>query len=225
MRAKIPMRKLFFISTAVLALTMAPALAQPASREQESRSGPNGGYQRGPGQGGGNSMTRGNGPQQNSPQNVAPAQQPYVNAGGQRGGGPGGVQGNAGRSGHGGPFMGGSNTPFDIFGPGGRGFHDNTHYGHHDNNGYDALGGVLNARQRFHYGDYRRPQGWYDHRWVSGEILPALFFGQEYWIDNYAYFGLDYPPLGTVWIRDGNDALLIDRRTGEVIRVVYGIFY
>jgi len=199
------MRKIIFISTAALSLMMANALAQPASREHESRPGQSSGYQRGPG--------------------PAPAQQPNVNAGGQRGGGPGGVQGNAVRSGHGGPFAGGSNTPFDIFGAGGRGFHDNTHYGHHDNNGYDALRGVLNASQRFHYGDYRRPQGWYDHRWASGDILPALFFGQEYWIDNYAYFGLDYPPLGTVWIRGGNDALLIDRRTGEVIRVDYGLFY
>ncbi len=210
------MRKMFFLSMAALALAMAPAWAQPGSREQESKPGQNGGYQRGPGQGA--AMTRG-------PQNAAPAQQPNANAGGPRSGGPAGVQANAARSGHGGPFTGGSNTPFDLFGPGGRGFHDNTHYGHHDNNGYDALRGAVTARQRFHYGDYRRPQGWYDHHWVSGEILPALFFSQEYWIDNYAYFGLDYPPLGTIWIRDGNDALLIDRRTGEVIRVDYGVFY
>ena len=133
------MRKMIFISTAALALTMANASAQPDSREHENRSSQSGGYQRGPG--------------------PAPAPQPNVNAGGQRVGGPGGVQGNAVRSGHGGPFAGGSNTPFDIFGAGGRGFHDSTHYGHHDNNGYDALRGVLNASQRFHYGDYRRPQG------------------------------------------------------------------
>ena len=36
---------------------------------------------------------------------------------------------------------------------------------------------------------------------------------------------LDPPPPGTVWVRYGNDALLIDRYSGEVIQVVYGIFY
>lgn len=211
------MRRIFFVSAAVLGLMMAPASSQP--HDQESRPGQGGGHQ--------GAAARGNAPQQSrgTPQNVAPAAQPNANVGGQRGGALGGVQGNVGRSGHGGPFTGGSNTPFDIFGLGGRGFHDNTHYGHHDNNGYDALRGALNARQRYRYGDYHRPQGWYDHRWIPGETLPVLFFAQEYWIDNYAYFGLDYPPLGTVWIRYGSDALLIDRRTGEIIRVVYGVFY
>jgi hypothetical protein len=33
------------------------------------------------------------------------------------------------------------------------------------------------------------------------------------------------PPPGTVWVRYGSDAVLIDRDTGEVIRVVYNIFY
>ena len=34
------------------------------------------------------------------------------------------------------------------------------------------------------------------------------------------------PPMpGTVWVRYGDDALLIDRYTGEVIQVAYGIFW
>jgi Ni/Co efflux regulator RcnB len=30
---------------------------------------------------------------------------------------------------------------------------------------------------------------------------------------------------GTVWVRYGDDALLIDQYTGEVIQVAYGIFW
>ena len=33
------------------------------------------------------------------------------------------------------------------------------------------------------------------------------------------------PPPDAVWVRYGDDALLIDRYTGEVIQVEYGVFY
>src|SRR6185437_6110794 len=72
---------------------------------------------------------------------------------------------------------------------------------------------------------YRRPHGWYYRRWNYGDFLPALFFGQDYWISDYRDFDLPYPPEGTVWVRYGNDALLVDEDTGEIIQVIYGIFY
>lgn len=81
------------------------------------------------------------------------------------------------------------------------------------------------APQRFRAPAYRRPAGWYSHRWTFGEILPAAFFGRSYWIDNFTSFGLMDPPYGTVWVRYGSDALLIDRYTGEVIQVAYRVFY
>jgi Ni/Co efflux regulator RcnB len=81
------------------------------------------------------------------------------------------------------------------------------------------------APQRFRAPVYRRPAGWYSHRWTFGEFLPAAFFGRSYWIDNFYNFGLMDPPYGTVWVRYGSDALLIDRYTGEVIQVVYRVFY
>jgi Ni/Co efflux regulator RcnB len=52
-----------------------------------------------------------------------------------------------------------------------------------------------------------------------------VFFATDYWINNWTYFGLGAPPPGCVWVRYGNDALLIDEDTGEVIQVVYGVFY
>ena len=81
------------------------------------------------------------------------------------------------------------------------------------------------APHRFHAAAYRRPRGWYSHHWVFGEILPALFWTQDYWLTDYVDFGLEPPPPGTVWVRDGYDALLIDRYTGEIIQVDYSVFY
>jgi Ni/Co efflux regulator RcnB len=81
------------------------------------------------------------------------------------------------------------------------------------------------ARQRFRVSPYYRPRGWYYQRWTFGEILPQLFWGQNYWLDNYYAYGLPVPPPGTVWVRYGPDALLIDRYTGEIVQVVYNIFY
>ena len=81
------------------------------------------------------------------------------------------------------------------------------------------------APHRFHAAAYRRPRGWYPHHWVFGEILPSLFWTQDYWLDDYMDFGLEPPPPGTVWVRDGYDALLIDRYSGEIIQVDYNVFF
>ena len=84
----------------------------------------------------------------------------------------------------------------------------------------------FSAPQHFHaQTDYRRPSGWYARRWTYGEILPSLFWAPDYWLSDYYDFGLMPPPPGTVWVRDGNDALLIVRDTGEIIQVEYSVFY
>jgi len=72
---------------------------------------------------------------------------------------------------------------------------------------------------------YVRPVGWYPHRWVFGERLPRAFFVADFFILDFAAFGLIAPWDGYEWVRYGNDALLIDLTTGEVIRVEYDIFY
>jgi len=81
------------------------------------------------------------------------------------------------------------------------------------------------APHRYHFGAYRRPSGWYAHRWVYGERLPHAWFARDYWIGNYVTFGLIAPPDGYEWIRVGDDALLVDVDTGEVLQVEYGVFY
>ncbi len=81
------------------------------------------------------------------------------------------------------------------------------------------------SNQRYHYQAYVEPQGWYAQRWMYGQILPALFWGRNYWLTDYSGFGLIDPPYGYVWVRNGNDALLIDVETGQILSVEYGVFY
>lgn len=81
------------------------------------------------------------------------------------------------------------------------------------------------ASRRFHAGSYRRPSGWYYRRWTYGQTLPSLFWGQNYWLNDYIDYDLPPPPPGAVWVRYGDDALLIDRYSGEIISAQYGVFY
>jgi Ni/Co efflux regulator RcnB len=84
----------------------------------------------------------------------------------------------------------------------------------------------IQAPRRFHVAvAYARPAGFYVHRWTFGERLPVAFYARDYWITDFAVYGLMPPWPGYEWIRVGDDALLIDVETGEVIRVEYGLFY
>lgn len=83
----------------------------------------------------------------------------------------------------------------------------------------------IQAPRRFQIATYRRPAGFYVHRWVFGERLPVAFYARDYWIADFALYGLISPWPGYEWIRVGDDALLVDVDTGEVVRVEYGLFY
>ena len=72
---------------------------------------------------------------------------------------------------------------------------------------------------------YHRPPGFSYRRWNFGDFLPSLFWGSSYWINDFRYYDLMPPPPGAVWVRYGDDAVLIDRYTGEVIQVEYSVFY
>lgn len=83
----------------------------------------------------------------------------------------------------------------------------------------------IQAPRHFHAGAYRAPRGYVARRWSFGERLPAAYFARDYWLGNYALYGLFAPPSGLVWVRVGNDGLLIDEYTGEIVQVEYGLFY
>jgi Ni/Co efflux regulator RcnB len=83
----------------------------------------------------------------------------------------------------------------------------------------------VTAERHFHYGNYRAPSGYEYRRWSYGERLPAIYYSQDYWLPNYLNFGLPWAPDGCEWVRFGPDAILVDVDTGEVLQVVYGLFY
>jgi Ni/Co efflux regulator RcnB len=100
----------------------------------------------------------------------------------------------------------------------------------HDNRGsWQGRYNRRNVTARHHYryrgNAWRWPSGHSYRRWTFGMTLPSLFWGSNYWISDYSYYGLAYPPPGTVWVRYGNDAILIDRYSGEILEVVYNQFY
>jgi len=84
----------------------------------------------------------------------------------------------------------------------------------------------IQAPRKFHITvAYRQPAGFYVHRWTFGERLPVAFYARDYWLADFALYGLMAPWAGYEWVRVGDDALLVDVDTGEVIRVEYGLFY
>ncbi|HEY2177922.1 MAG TPA: RcnB family protein [Caulobacteraceae bacterium] len=83
----------------------------------------------------------------------------------------------------------------------------------------------VQAQRRFQGGFWRAPPGFAYRRWSYGQVLPGVYLGQNYWINNWAAFGLFAPPPGLVWVRYGPDVLLVDRYTGQIVQVRYGIFY
>lgn len=80
------------------------------------------------------------------------------------------------------------------------------------------------AERGYHIGPYDAPNGWKYRQWHYGEILPRMFWAQQYWLSDYWLFGLEIPPAGYEWIRYGPDALLVDVTTGEIVQVIYGSF-
>ena len=115
--------------------------------------------------------------------------------------------------------------------------HHNDYANHDHGNGNHSHGGThvtisfnrhnVTASRHFHYrgGEYRWPGGYHYQRWSYGMTLPTVFWAQDYWITDYSDYGLAYPPDGAVWVRYGNDAVLIDQDSGEILEVVYDQFY
>ncbi|HEX4151418.1 MAG TPA: RcnB family protein [Steroidobacteraceae bacterium] len=80
------------------------------------------------------------------------------------------------------------------------------------------------AARSYRIGPYRGPRGWTPRHWVYGEVLPPAYWAAQYVIGDYWLFSLEVPPVGYEWVRDGNDALLVDTQSGEILQVEYGVF-
>jgi Ni/Co efflux regulator RcnB len=94
-----------------------------------------------------------------------------------------------------------------------------------DYSGFRDFHRDFRSARRFRIAPYRPPVGFYGHRWTFGEFLPRPYWARDYWLMDFADYGLPPPPYGAVWVRVGNDALMIDQDSGEVITVAYAVFY
>jgi Ni/Co efflux regulator RcnB len=81
------------------------------------------------------------------------------------------------------------------------------------------------APHRYHAAAWHAPRGFSYRRFSIGERIPAVLLVADFFLTDYVSYGLDVPPDGYIWVRDGNDAVLVDRYTGEVIAVEYDVFY
>jgi Ni/Co efflux regulator RcnB len=88
-----------------------------------------------------------------------------------------------------------------------------------------ALQRNVQASNRYHAAAYQPPAGYADRQWRYGQRLPASYYASNYWIADYVMYALFAPPPGLIWVRVGNDALLVDQNTGDVVQVQYGVFY
>jgi Ni/Co efflux regulator RcnB len=71
---------------------------------------------------------------------------------------------------------------------------------------------------------YRWPFGYRYTRYEVGGVLPRTFWVPDYYVGNYAVYGLDAPPPGFEWVRYGSDLLLVDLTSGSISQVVYGAY-
>ena len=88
-------------------------------------------------------------------------------------------------------------------------------------------GGYSGARgyQRIRAAPFRWPRGYSAVRWSVRQRLPSVFLMPNYYIQDVYSIGLPYAPPGTEWVRVGNDALLVDLYTYEILDVAQDVFY
>jgi Ni/Co efflux regulator RcnB len=92
--------------------------------------------------------------------------------------------------------------------------------------GYKQYTRTMTATKHYDAGVYVGPSGYVYSRYTVGQRAPEMFRGGHATLEHYSTYGLDTPPvgLGLAWVRVGNDALLIDTTTGEIVQADYGLF-
>jgi Ni/Co efflux regulator RcnB len=79
-------------------------------------------------------------------------------------------------------------------------------------------------RDAFRRPAYVGPRG-YAYRPVAvGHQFHRSYYGGRYVISNYRAYRLPAPQARTSWVRYGNDVVLVNLRTGRVLRVYNGFF-
>jgi Ni/Co efflux regulator RcnB len=74
-------------------------------------------------------------------------------------------------------------------------------------------------------GNYQAPRGYRYTPVRVGFQLRPVYYGNRYWISDPQTYRLPRANVGARYIRYGNDVLLINTRTGRVLRVYNGFFW
>jgi len=90
---------------------------------------------------------------------------------------------------------------------------------------------VRDAKQEYREDvrNYNRAHPWraapfrYQRFTVGARIQPA-YFGRNYVVNDYRQFRWTTPGANQRWVRHYDDALLVNVRTGRVVKVVYSAF-
>ena len=85
---------------------------------------------------------------------------------------------------------------------------------------------VVQAQRRYRIArPWIAPRGYAYRRYSLGQRIPASLLVAGFFLTGVSAYGLESAPYGYVWVREGTDAVLVNRYTGEVIQVQYGLFY
>ena len=71
---------------------------------------------------------------------------------------------------------------------------------------------------------WRRAAARYADTLRPGDALPEAYVGKRYAIPNYWDYDLRAPPRGHRWVRYGDDALLVNRKTGLILSIERNVF-
>ncbi len=94
-----------------------------------------------------------------------------------------------------------------------------------NDNGYVQYRTTTKSIRRYDASPLEVPADYNYTRYTVGQYVPQAFLEDaDLTVDDYADYRLIAPPQGLEWIRVGNDALLVDRADGEVIRADYNLF-
>jgi Ni/Co efflux regulator RcnB len=93
------------------------------------------------------------------------------------------------------------------------------------NDGYATYRKTVTATHHFNDGAFAAPAGYTYTRYKIGDRVDhVLLSSNGLVLTDYSNYQLVAPPRDLEWIRVGNDALLVNRSTGEVIQTNYSLF-
>jgi Ni/Co efflux regulator RcnB len=92
------------------------------------------------------------------------------------------------------------------------------------NDGYTQYRKTVTSKKHYNAAAFVAPSGFTVTRFSTGQRVPSVLLSGGTVLSNYTDYALVAPPNGLTWIRVGNDALLVDSNTGEVIQADYDLF-